>query len=428
MKTNTQTNPRTYGLIFDENCAAFGIGAAISLLEQNLSLNTVVACGTGVINAMLLASRDIPAMRAAWETPEPFNAIFAKTAQLANRFVSDWGNMSSTIREAATEAALNEPDALRIKSDLHRIFDEKTIRASDLNIVIMTCPENESEARLMSVSDIPDGKLIDYILRAVTLPTFVPDQLGRYKRRYPEEIGLLYLSKAGTPDVITIGLSTTVPCPRYMRRIVIESSEYLEVTFENTKENIEKEITLGRLDALKALGMLEGHDYYIDPTETHSVFDALVDALDKQPIPLSVNVSQDVEEDVMPSVLNLLKQTAYSLAPNRMLSLLEITAKQSGVDRLAIYSPDDFIAAILDTLGKTIRCCQPILSPGNDLLKTFFYPTEANKNIPKFCLAYVLFEREKNNLSANDKASILRVMTAEQRLALFMILNIQHLF
>ena len=150
MKTNTQTNPRTYGLIFDENCAAFGIGAAISLLEQNLSLNTVVACGTGVINAMLLASRDIPAMRAAWETPEPFNAIFAKTAQLANRFVSDWGNMSSTIREAATEAALNEPDALRIKSDLHRIFDEKTIRASDLNIVIISSKKKNGLRKLQA--------------------------------------------------------------------------------------------------------------------------------------------------------------------------------------------------------------------------------------------------------------------------------------
>lgn len=428
MIMNTNINPETYGLIFDENCAAFGIGAAISLLEQNIPLGTVVAYGTGVLDAMLLASRDIAAMRAAWENTDTFNAIFAKTAQLANRFVSDWGSMSGAIREAATEAALNEPDALKIKADLVRIFDEKAIRASDLDIVIMTCPENQSEARLISVSDIPEGKLIDYTLRAVTLPTLIPDRQGRYQRRYPEDIGLHYLSEIGVPDVITVGLPKALPCPRYMRRVIIESSEYLDVTFENTKENIEREIVLGRLDGLRALGLLEGHDYYIDPAGAHTVFDALIDALDKHPVPLTDTIAHDNEADVMPDMLKLLQRTAYSLAPNRMLSLLEIAAKQSGVKRLTVYSPDDFIAAILDSLGETIGRYRSALSPDKDLLKSYFHPTEGERNIPKFCLAYVLFIREKNNLSANDKAAVLREMTAEERLALFMILNIQHLF
>ena len=424
--TNYEKTPQTTGLIFGENIGAFGIGAATALLEQNISVSIIVAYGTGVLDAMLFAGRDIPAMRTAWENTDIFNAIFAKTAQLANRFVSDWGGMSSTVREAATEAALNEPDALKIKADLRQIFDEEAIRSSDVNIVIMTCPENESKAKLIPVSDIPKGKLIDYILRAVTLPTLISDRQGRYHRRYPEEIGLHYLSEAGMANVITVGLPEALPCPRYMHRVIIESSEYLDVTFENTKENIVREITLGRLDAMKALGLLEGHDYYIDPVGAHTVFDALVDALDKHPVPLTDNV--DDKADVMPNMLKLLRQTAYSLAPNSMLSLLEIVAKQSGVKRLIVYSPDGFIAAILDALERAIRQYHVFLSPGNDLLKTYFHPDESDKHIPKFCLAYVLFIREKNNLSANDKAAVLREMTAEERLALFMVINIHHLF
>ena len=428
MMINSHTNSQTYGLIFDENCAAFGAGAAIALLEQNVPMDTVVAYGTGVLNAMLLATRDRHTLRDAWENTKPFNAIFAKSAQLAERFVSDWSGMSEAVREAATEAALNEPDALKIKSDLYRIFDEKTIRQSDLNIVIMTCPENKAEAALMPVSDIPNGKLVDAILRAVTLPTLISDRQGRYKRRYPEDIGLQYLSEIGIPDVITVGLPKTLTCPRYMRRIVVESSEYLDVTFENTKENIEREITLGRLDTMRALGLLEGHDYYIDPAGAHAVFDTLVDALDKHPVPLADTVSRDEDADVIPDALRLLQQTAYSLAPNRMLSLLEIAAKQCGVKRPAVYSPDDFIVSILDALGETIGRYRSALSPDNDLLSIYFHPAAKEAEIPRFCLAYVLFMREKHNLSANDKGTVLRAMTAEERLALFMILNIQHLF
>ena len=425
---NHETTSQTTGLVFGENIAAFGVGAAIALLEQNIPVDTALAYGTGVLDAMLLATGDIAAMRAAWETPDTFNAIFAKTAQLAERLASGRENMSGAVREAAIEAALNEPDALKIIADLHRVFDEKAIRQSKLHVVIMTVPENETEAKLVPLEAIPEGKLFAAVLRAATLPTLVADAHGRYQRRYPEEIGLSYLSEAGIADVITVGLSPTLPCPRYMRRIVIESSEYLDVSFDTTKAQNEREITLGRLDTLKALGLLEGHDYYIDPKGEHAVFDALVDALDKNPVPLTDTIPEETDEDLMSAVLRLLRQTAYSLAPNRMLSLLEIAAKQSGVPRLAIYTPDAFIAAILDALSDTLGRHRQALSPDHDLLSVYFHPAEENKNVPKFCLAYVLFLRDKNHLSINDEKAVLRAMSAEERLALFMLMNIHCLY
>ena len=95
---NHETTSQTTGLVFGENIAAFGVGAAIALMEQNIPVDTALAYGTGVLDAMLLATGDIAAMRAAWETPDTFNAIFAKTAQLAERLASGRENMSNAVR------------------------------------------------------------------------------------------------------------------------------------------------------------------------------------------------------------------------------------------------------------------------------------------------------------------------------------------
>ena len=424
MTAASRTTSETYGLIFGENCAAFGIGAAETLLERHIPIGTVVACGTGVLDAMLLSSRDVRAMVAAWENATVFHALFAKAAQMAERFASDWSSLSAPLREAAAEAALHEPDALAIKADLHRIFDEDAIRASGFDIVIMTCPEHSADAKLMPVSAIAKGKLIDAVLRAVTLSPLIPDEQGRYVRRYPEDIGLSYLRKAGGSRVITVGLPETLPCPRGTRQVVIESSEYLPFSFAHTDADVRREITLGRLDALRAMGFAEGRVYYVDPAGAHKMFDALVDACDRHPVPLPEGLREDADEPVMIGVFDLLGQTAFRRAPNHMLSLLEITAKQSGAPRLKVYSPDGLIAATLDTLTDTLDRHGKDLAVGKE---AFCHPAACRAAVPRFLLAHALF-LEAGRLSAYDVRTIRQEMTAEEKLALFMILNIQHLF
>ncbi|MBR0384853.1 MAG: hypothetical protein IJH61_09250 [Eubacteriaceae bacterium] len=43
---NHETTSQTTGLVFGENIAAFGVGAAIALMEQNIPVDTVLAYGT----------------------------------------------------------------------------------------------------------------------------------------------------------------------------------------------------------------------------------------------------------------------------------------------------------------------------------------------------------------------------------------------
>ena len=175
--------------------------------------------------------------------------------------------------------------------------------------------KNKSSVEVFK-EDIPKEEFIDYLLATACFPIFKEQKIGEEEYvdgGYYDNVPINMLTKKGYKNIIVIDISKDgikrkmISKNTYVK--IIRPAEDLGGIFDFDKSRMQKNMTMGYLDTLKAFNKLQGHSYYF----TISEFNKLV------------------------STFNL--NTLYGL---------EYAAKIYNIDRYKIYSAEEFLEVVLE--------------------------------------------------------------------------------
>lgn len=147
---------------------AYQIGVWDALHQRNIDRQIVSVYGTsvGAINGAAFVQGDIGLAKEIWKMlsyEKVFKNVPPRRSILKSRDYLNW------IRNAIKEKGINVDP---LKKILFESLDEDLIRKSPLDFGLVTYDLTHRRARYLKKSDIPYGRLIDYVIASSTFPVF----------------------------------------------------------------------------------------------------------------------------------------------------------------------------------------------------------------------------------------------------------------
>ncbi len=293
----------SYGLVLAGGGAkgAYQIGAWKALKEMGITFNAIAGTSIGSINGALIAADDYESAHQLWlnisidkglrineELPDPEN-LFSK---------KNWGTL---FREVIKNGGLDASPAAEFVS---QYVDEAKVRENSIPFFVVTVQMTQGVTpREISIDEIPEGMLTDYLMASSNIPLAVG--IGPEGEKYLDggvydNIPIMTLKKRGYNKIIILDISNLKGVGHTMNTI---NSQVIHIKPYNTDmlggfmdldaEAVEKRIQLGYFDAKKAFSHLLGNIYYFLPETFRSMVrsfgaDAIVN-LEKLAFYLSVD-------------------------------------------------------------------------------------------------------------------------------------------
>ena len=271
----------SYGLVLAGGGAkgAYQIGAWKALKEMGITFNAIAGTSIGSINGALIAADDYESAHQLWlnisidkglrineELPDPEN-LFSK---------KNWGTL---FREVIKNGGLDASPAAEFVS---QYVDEAKVRENSIPFFVVTVQMTQGVTpREISIDEIPEGKLTDYLMASSNIPLAVG--IGPEGEKYLDggvydNIPIMTLKKRGYNKIIILDISNLKGVGHTMNTI---NSQVIHIKPYNTDmlggfmdldaEAVEKRIQLGYFDAKKAFSHLLGNIYYFLPETFRSM-------------------------------------------------------------------------------------------------------------------------------------------------------------
>ncbi len=266
--------PRPYGLVLAGGGAkgAYQIGSWKAMREIGVEISTVAGVSIGSINGALIAAGDYEKAVTLWRSASVVKGvnITGELKEPDNLFSRK--NFSVLLREIIRNGGI---DASPTQQMLSQYLDEDGVRNSNIRLAIVTFLLSELTPREMKIEDIPEGKLVEYLLASSHYPGV--SKIGPEGERYID--GGVYdnapvslMRKLGHNRMIIVDISSIkgvghkqdISCSDiiYIRPYNIDE---LGAAFDFSDEMIEKRFEMGYMDTKKAFGLLAGRIYYFEP-------------------------------------------------------------------------------------------------------------------------------------------------------------------
>ena len=199
---------KEYGLVLDGGGArgAYQIGAWKALKEAGVRINAVAGTSVGALNGALICMDDPEKAEQIWK-----NISFSQVMDVDDTWMEQLFDGEHRFSEILAEARriLTERgvDITPLKNLIQKNIDEGKIRMSGKEFCILTFSLTDFKELDLSISDIPEGKLKDYLLASAYLIGFRNEKLDG--RRYIDggvvnNVPLGSLVKRGYTDIIEI--------------------------------------------------------------------------------------------------------------------------------------------------------------------------------------------------------------------------------
>lgn len=312
---------KKYGLVLagGGGKGAYQIGAWKALKEMRISFDAIAGVSIGSINGALIAAGDMNKAIDFWH-----NVSVEKGIRIENELVDPENlfskkNWSILFKEFLKNGGF---DASPAADYLKAYVDEDKVRKKKIPLGIVTVHLSQNATPLeIFVEDIPQGELVDYLLASSNIP--LATNIGPEGERFLDggvydNTPVMTLKKRGYNKLIVIDISNIKGVAHnlnfnnsqvvYIRPYDLED---LGPSFDFSSAMIDRRIQLGYLDTRKAFGHLAGNIYYFTP----DVFAAMVEQY-------GVNAIYELEE----------------------------LAHKLKVEKISIYSKEEFISAVKTAL------------------------------------------------------------------------------
>lgn len=425
---------------------AFEIGVWKALIEKDIAIDCVIGTSVGAINAAVIAQNDFDLAYHFWNNLT-INQVLKLNSDMADKYVNQWSGDSFDLFRLGfiNDLFSGGLDISPLRENLARLIDEDKVRRSPVRLGLVTVELDTLKPVQLMIEDIPQGRLLDYLLASAALPVFQRQEIdGKtyLDGGFYDNLPINFMADSGYTNIIAVDF----PAPGFKKKIkedhlnikVVNNSEYLGMIMEFSQAVIQNNIQMGYLDCLKTFGYLHGKNYYFDIMGPHGFYDKLTDfigtpladAQAQQEIDLLLDLPPEADRDtVLLAIFSLLERTNYGREPSKMISLLEMTGKSLNVPRLQAYSLDHFILALLTALEKLTEDNLSFLKQADTIQKAFIENTDGYKptTILDFISFYVLFVGAKNDLPFTMLHTLIKKFTPEFTLSMMMLIEIHQL-
>ncbi len=340
---------------------AYQIGAWQALEELNQSFEIVTGTSVGALNAALYVQGDFKAARKLW-SEMTIDQMIKADGDILERLVNydiKGKDIRQVIELLAQTIGQNGLDITPMRENIKIYIDEEAVRKSHIKLGIVTFSLTDFKPLELSIDQIPEGQLHDYLIASSSLPVFkLERKFGKLMidGGFYDNLPINLAERMGGTSITAIDLKAVgmnQPSPETNKRIIStldDTGGILAVSPVKAMRNM----SLGYYDTLRSYRGYQGHKYYFtDHLHASDVIDkfrridkAACHYLKQLLITDEMDDMRFVFEVLIPELVEMLglKQTAgYEVI---YLRLLEKIAESLDIERFKLWSLADFEAAI----------------------------------------------------------------------------------
>lgn len=326
---------KEYSLVFDGGGArgAYQIGAWKALREAGVRINAVAGTSVGALNGALVCMNDVETAENIWS-----EMTFSTVMDVDDAWMERLFNRETTIHEFLNEGwkKLKEGgiDITPLRELIHRTIREDQIRSCGMDFFLLTFSVSDFKELDLSVEDIPEGLLEDFLLASAYLIGFKNERL--HGKKYIDggvinNVPLNSLVKRGYQNIIEVriygpGREPRVKMPENSVKYEISPRVKLGSIIEFSGKRSRQNLTIGYYDAKRMLYGLEGFIYYVEQTHDEEYYEELLG---------------DIKELERAEIALQLKLSLGYTDKELFMGMLEAAAKLFHISKYQIYTVDE---------------------------------------------------------------------------------------
>lgn len=251
---------------------SYHIGAWQALREMGYKFDIVTGTSVGSLNGTLVALDDFDVAKAMWMSIEdrdvmeiPHKALSRDTVDFVRNLAKDKGISLAPLENMIT-----------------RFVDEDKVRASQCRYGLVTVNVNTRKPMELTIDEIPQGKLVDYMLASSAWVPFLQPRTidgdvyidGGFYDNLPRNLA----ARMGADEIVEVDLDSfgfkrqLTEEHRDIKITRIESWHSLGSFLDFNPQRAKRNIELGYLDAYKAFGKLDGKAYAFRKGELDKIY------------------------------------------------------------------------------------------------------------------------------------------------------------
>ncbi len=325
---------KEYGLVLDGGGArgAYQIGAWKALAEAGVKISAVAGTSVGALNGALICMGDVGKAEDIWK-----EMTFSTVMDVDDEWMERLFRKETTIKEFLNEGRKmlkdGGVDVTPLRRLIHETVDEEAIRNCGKEFCLLTFSVSEFKELDLSIEDIPEGTLEDFLLASAYLIGFKNERIRGKKYidgGVVNNVPLNSLVKRGYEDIIEVriygpGREPRVRMPKESEKYEIAPRVKLGSIIEFSEKRSRQNLMIGYYDAKRMLYGLEGSIYYLEQTHEEEYYGRLLGDM------------REIEKAEIAFVLKLpLGYTDKEL----FLGMLEATAKLLQIPKYQVYTVD----------------------------------------------------------------------------------------
>ncbi len=349
------------------------MGAIKALYELGYKFDAVSGTSIGSINAAMLAQGSFDTAYEIWENMK-YSTIFDIDDEKVNSVRRSGINLDIIryVSKKLDDTLKNRGiDTKKMRKLLEENIDEEKIRNSNILYGLVTVCLTDRKPQELFINDIPQGKLIDYIMASSCLPIFKITKIdnknyldGGFWDNCPVDM----LLHKGYKDIFVIRVYKVMRIRNYKKIIkqkdvtlhMIEPVDRLPsiLSFESKTSN--ELINMGYYDTIKNVKNLDGIRYYIEAKKENYYFDKICNIKEEKikkiadllkiRIVSGDSYKKILLEDILPELVYKTQVKEASNYKEVIFALIEYVAIKENIHRYQIYEFEE----LLELLKKKI--------------------------------------------------------------------------
>ena len=384
-----------YSLVLEGGGAkgAYQVGAIKALKKKGIEFDTIIGTSIGAINAAFIAQGDINKLEELWQT-----ISFQDLMDINNELIESITNMkfsSDILNEIARKFfnAFKEKgiDTSSIRSLLEKYIDEEKLRNSNIRFGLVTYCLSNMKPQKLFIEDIPQGKVVDYLMATSNLPVFkrqIIDNKSFLDGGAYDNCSVEMLYEAGYKNIIAIKLFKRRKRIRNYYKLskkqdlnlkIIVPSEELPFILNFETKTLNKILKYGYIDTIKQIDKLDGYKYAI-----YNIYEERLKNRKELFTPsfslhfvklckTSYKIGDNIIDVALNRALNKLCRAVCGVNTKsfkkQIVSIIEYIAEQGNVSKNKIYTFDDLIIRAQKIVSKREKKAKGIESAVYYLIK-----------------------------------------------------------
>ena len=340
---------REYSLVLEGGGArgAYQVGAWKALKEAGVKINAVAGTSVGALNGALVCMNDIRLAEDLWSKITS-SRIMDVDDDWAERFFKRETSFKEVLSEVHKRIADGGIDVTPLRNLIKEKIDEEKIRSSNVDLYLLTYSVSDKKELDLSLSDIPEGLLNDFLLASAYLWGFKREPL--HGKKYMDggifnNLPMGSVVKRGYENIIAIriygpGWEPRVNLPDGTTVYEIAPRVGLGSILEFRSERSCQNMKIGYYDAKRLLYGLIGQIYYIEQTREEWYYGE------------KMSVLSDLEKTEIAFVLKM--PLGFS-DMELYLAMLEASAKLLRIPKYAVYTVDELVETVKKRYQKYMR-------------------------------------------------------------------------